>query len=164
MFKILLLIAITLFLSSCSESPKKQKITINLDSLIYDKKGEPLTGIMKGDFRGKKIEFEVVDGFKHGMFRTYYENGNLEMEGFINQNKNDSLWKYYYPEGQIESEGYFVNDKADGKWVWYYPSGKVRERAEYKKAKRNGKLIMYDEDGKIVSEKIFNDGIEVTSE
>ena len=164
MYKILPIIIVILFLSSCSESPKKEKVEIKLDSLIYDNDGNPLTGIMKGNFRERSIEFEVVNGRKHGAFRTYYESGKLEMEGRIKENKNDGLWKYYYYNGNVESEGNFTDDLVDGKWVWYYPSGKLREISEYKMGMRDGKLTMYDEDGKVISESMFENGIEVKSD
>jgi antitoxin component YwqK of YwqJK toxin-antitoxin module len=57
-----------------------------------------------------------------------------------------------------------VDDLVDGKWVWYYPSGKLRETSEYKMGMRDGKLTMYDEDGKVISESMFENGIEVKSD
>ncbi|RPI67702.1 MAG: toxin-antitoxin system YwqK family antitoxin [Ignavibacteriales bacterium] len=134
---------------------------IKLDSLVYDDNGNLYTGIMKGDVQGKYIEYEVINGRKHGSFKLYYQNGNPEIEGYMRDNINDSLWKYYYPDGTLELQGYFVNDSTDGEWLWYYPSGKIRETSVYKRGVRHGKLIMYDEDGKIISESLYDKGIEI---
>ncbi len=150
-----------LLLSSCSESPKKETIEIKFDTLIYDGKGKLFTGTKKGTVNGKTIEYDVVKGIKHGSFKIYNQNGNMEIEGQIKENKNDGLWKYYFPDGTLESEGNFVNDLVEGKWLWYYHSGNLKETAEYKNGLRDGKFIMYDEEGKIISEKLFEKGVEV---
>ena len=152
---------IFLLLVSCSESPKKEKIEIKFDSLIYDDNGKLFTGTKKGNVDGKAIEYEVVDGIKNGSFKTFYQNGNLEMKGQIENNKNTGKWSYYFEDGTLESEGNFEDDLVEGKWVWYYPSGKLKETADYKNGLRNGKLVMYDSQGKIDSEKIFEKGIEI---
>jgi len=157
----LIFIAAILFLISCSESPKKEKIEIKFDTLIHDDNGNLFTGTKKGTVNGKTIEYDVVSGVKHGSFKIYGQNGNIEIEGQIKENKNDGFWKYYYPDGTLESEGNFINDLVEGKWFWYYPSGKLKETAEYKNGLRNGKVIMYDEEGKIISEKLFEIGDEV---
>ncbi|OGU77030.1 MAG: hypothetical protein A2V93_12210 [Ignavibacteria bacterium RBG_16_34_14] len=163
-FLILSFIIPILLLSSCSESPKKEKIEIKFDSLIYDKNGNLFTGTKKGTVNGKTVEYDVFKGVKHGSFKIYGGNGNIEIEGQIKENKNDGLWKYYYPNGTLESEGNFVNDMVEGKWNWYYSSGKLKETAEYKNGLRNGKLIIYDEEGNIVSEKFFEKGTEVKND
>jgi len=154
-------IILILHFSSCSESPKKEKIEIKFDSLIYDENGNLFTGTKKGTVNGKTVEYDVVNGVKHGSFKIYSRNGNIEIEGQIKENKNDGLWKYYYPDGTLESEGYFINDLIEGEWAWYYTSGKLKETAEYKNGLRDGKVIMYDEEGKIISEKIFESGVDV---
>lgn len=157
----LFFILITLPLSSCSESPKKEPVEIKFDSLIYDDKGNLFTGLKKGTVNGKTIEYDVVKGIKHGTFKIFNQSGNIEVEGQIKQNKNEGLWKYYYPDGTLESEGNFINDIVEGKWSWYYTSGKIKETAEYKNGLREGKVINYDEDGKVTSEKDYEGGIEV---
>jgi antitoxin component YwqK of YwqJK toxin-antitoxin module len=151
-FNSILILLLVLFLFpfwiSCNNKEEKKSQKIVLDSLIYkDDSKELFTGRMKKKVGNKTIEYDVVNGRKHGNFMLYYETGKIEIEGTIENNKNAGLWRYYYPNGQIESEGYFKNDLVDGKWVWYYENGKVKEISEYIEGKRNGKSSLYDEKG-----------------
>jgi antitoxin component YwqK of YwqJK toxin-antitoxin module len=129
LLKLIIPVILLMFISACGNEPAKAEKIIGLhpDSLIYDETGKPFNGIIKDKLGNRTIEFEVVDGKKYGMFRAYFPNEQLEMEGEIINNKNEGTWKYYYPNGQLESEGKFVNDRADGEWNWYYPSGIKRE-------------------------------------
>ena len=44
----------------------------------------------------------IKDGLASGRHKAYYENGQLEQEGwFINDSAKD-LWKFYYENGQLE--------------------------------------------------------------
>jgi antitoxin component YwqK of YwqJK toxin-antitoxin module len=163
MSSLFLLILFSL-ITSCSESPKKETITIDHNDPIYDKDGKLFNGTKTGIVNGKKIEYEVKDGIKNGAFKTYFVNGNLEIDGQIEQNKNVGLWKYYYQDGTLESEGNFENDLVEGKWYWYYPSGKLKETSEYKLGLREGVNVMYDTSGNVTSKIIFEGGVEVKSE
>lgn len=154
-------LSVIVCLASCSESPKQKKTEIKFDAEIYDENGNLFTGTRKGTVGSKVIEYEVVNGKKHGSFKTYYENGNPEMEGQIKENKNEGLWKYYYENGTLESEGNFQDDRIEGKWYWYYPTGSLREISEYQDGVRNGKIIMYDSTGTVIEEKLYKDGSEV---
>ncbi|HSP87390.1 MAG TPA: toxin-antitoxin system YwqK family antitoxin [Ignavibacteriaceae bacterium] len=155
------ILVIVFIFPSCSESPKKKTVEVKFDAPIYDSTGNLFTGTKKETINGKTIEYDFVNGKKHGSFKIYYENGNLEMEGQIKENKNDGHWKYYYQDGTLESEGNFANDLIEGKWSWFYPTGKIKETAEYKNGLREGNTIVYDEDGKIISEKMYKMGDEV---
>ena len=42
-----------------------------------------------------------------GIFRGYYENGNLKEEGYYQDGKKKNLWKYYSEDGKIIKEEVF---------------------------------------------------------
>jgi antitoxin component YwqK of YwqJK toxin-antitoxin module len=141
---------------SCGQVPEqKTGITIK-DGLIFQQGDlKPFSGVVKDTVNGKIIEYEVVDGKKNGEFKTYFENGQLEMAGQIKENLNQGKWTYYYQSGQVESEGTFKDDLPDGKWKWFYENGNLKEEGIFVKGDREGRWVLYEADGKIKEEKMF---------
>jgi antitoxin component YwqK of YwqJK toxin-antitoxin module len=126
------------------------------DSLIYKKGSDkPFTGREKARIENKIIEYDVVDGLKHGDFRLYYESGKIEIKGQIDKNKNIGKWQYFYETGQIESEGNFVDNLPEGEWKWYYRTGELREQGMIKAGKRIGLWKQFDSSGNVIEEKEF---------
>ena len=114
---------------SCGDNVELTENDLEIrDNVIYERgKRIPFTGIERAQIDDKIIEYEIVDGVKHGSFKLYYENGNEEIIGRIENNTNTGKWIYFYESGKLESEGYFVEDMPEGRWVWYYDSGRIKE-------------------------------------
>ena len=126
------------------------------DTLIYKNGSDmPFTGREKARVQNKIIEYDIVDGIKHGDFRLYYESGNIEIKGQIDKNKNIGKWQYFYESGQIESEGNFVDDFPEGEWKWSYRLGALREQGNFKGGKRIGFWKQFDVSGNVIEEKEF---------
>lgn len=159
LIKLSLLISILLsmlFLSCGKEEIPKSSLIVK-DNLLY-KRGSniPFTGKERALVENKIIEYDVKDGFKHGEFRIFSEDGMLMMEGQLDSNRNFGKWQYFFPDGQLESEGYFVNDIPEGKWVWYYPGGVIKEEGNYQKGLRVGSWYQYSSNGNIIHENNFS--------
>ena len=154
---VIILLVIQLFALSCNKEDIPESRLEMRDTLIY-KKGEmvPFTGREKARVEDKIIEYDVVDGVRHGEFILYYESGNVEMKGQIEHNKNIGEWKYYYESGELESKGFFINDRPDGKWLWYYLSGNIKEEGSYSGGIRIGLWKQFDEQGIIIDQKEFS--------
>ena len=133
------------------EIPKSSLIVKN--NLLYKNGSDiPFTGREKALVENKIIEYDVKDGVKHGEFRIFSENGNIEIQGQLDSNRNVGKWQYFYADGQIESEGFFNLDRPNGKWIWNYPDGKRKEEGVYQNGNRVGMWLQYDNNGKIVFE------------
>lgn len=152
-----LLISITILSLSCGKEEIPKSTLVIKDNLLY-KQGSnvPFTGRERALVENKIIEYDVKDGYKHGEFRIFSEDGVLEMEGQTDSNRNVGKWKYFYSNGKIESEGNFVNDIPEGFWVWNYPDGKKKEEGYYKQGKRVGLWYVYDTVGNITLEKNYD--------
>jgi len=123
------------------------------DNVIYKiGSDKPFTGREKARVENKIIEYDIVEGIKHGDFILYYESGNIEIKGQIDQNKNFGKWQYFYESGQMESEGNFVDDLPEGEWKWYYRSGEIREAGSFNGGKRLGLWKQFDESGNVIEE------------
>jgi antitoxin component YwqK of YwqJK toxin-antitoxin module len=150
-FLLLTFAYLAVFLSSCSDSSKKNKEIITVDSIIY-KPGtkEPFTGTWQGNMDSMKIVFDVVNGKKEGKFESYYPNGKVLMSGNMKNNRNVGEWKYFYDNGNLESAGIFENDKPEGKWAWYYPDGTLRQTGYFIAGRRDSIWKSYDSSGSII--------------
>ena len=157
--KSILLFAIifSIFFYSCSEKDIPRSSLEIKDNLLY-KRGSniPFTGRERALVNNQIVEYDVKDGYKHGDFRIFSEDGILEIQGQLDSNRNVGKWQYYYHNGQIESEGYFVNDLPDGKWIWNYPDGKKKEIGVYLNGERIGMWYQFNNSGEIIFEKNYD--------
>ena len=67
-------------------------------------------------YKGGQLEMEInLNGQNnhHGLFRTWYENGQLKEEGNFKDNKTDGLWKEYTENGQLKKEINYKDGKLD---------------------------------------------------
>ena len=147
-----------LFLSTyCKEEYIPETSLEMRDTLIYRKGSDvPFNERKKAKVEDKIIEYDIVNGVRQGMFVIFYENGNTQMKGQLDNNMNVGKWQYFYESGEIESEGYFVNNQPEGKWIWYFTSGKLKEEGNIKQGRRIGKWKNFDENGNIIMEKEFS--------
>ena len=151
-----ILIFISIFsviIASCGKEEIPKSSLVIKDNLLYKRGSDvPFTGREKALINNKIVEYDVKDGFKHGEFKIYSENGNIEMQGQLDSNRNVGYWQYFFPDGKIESEGSFNLDNPNGKWIWNYPDGKRKEEGEYNNGVRVGKWYQFDNNGKITFE------------
>ena len=159
LYKLALLFVIissVLFYSCAKEEMPKSSLIIK-NNLLYKKNSNiPFTGRERALVNNKIIEYDVKDGFKHGDFRIFSEDGILELQGQLDSNRNVGKWQYYYPSGEIESEGYFVNNVADGKWSWYHRDGTLSEEGIFQNGIRVGMWYQYNTSGEIIFEKNYD--------
>ncbi|MBK9224030.1 MAG: membrane-binding protein [Flavobacterium sp.] len=52
---------------------------------------------------------------------------------------------YFFENGQIQQEGFFKNGKLEGKWVSYDLAGNRKSIGEYEKGARNGKWFFWND-------------------
>ena len=166
LFLLTLFLLSLIFISCVKEEIPKSSLIIKNNLLYKRDSNVPFTGREKAFVQGKIIEYEVKDGYKHGEFRIYNIDGELEISGQLDSNRNIGKWQYFHPNGAIESEGNFDFDLPVGKWFWYYPDGKKKEEGSYKKGKRVGIWYQYDRNGKVNWEKNFDleDSLDVSQD
>jgi hypothetical protein len=87
------------------------------------------------------VDFGPCDG--HGepdkYEKIYYDNGQLEIEGQLQDCAWDGLIKTYYATGELKSEELRENGRNHGKSTFYYPNGSVYTNEEYS----NGELMWF---------------------
>lgn len=122
----------------------------------------PYTGQIKDTVQDKIIEYYLIDGKKYGDFKVSRLNGTIEINGIMDDNKNEGVWNYYYPNGTLESRGTFYNDQLNGVWKWYFPNGKLKTVGYFLDNQKIGTWKFYDENSRLVQEISYrNDSIEL---
>ena len=125
-FIITLFALITSFTANAKEYNKNETKDCSQNAIVMlcDLEGEPITGVVK----------------------SYYDNGNLKLEGNFKDGKYEGLGKGYYENGNLKVEGNFKDGKEEGLEKRYYENGNLKGEINYK----DGKAVsgyMYDIDG-----------------
>ena len=79
--------------------------------------------------------------------KEYHENGQLKIEGEMVNGKRHGLWKSFYPDGKKWSETTFENGAKTGRTVTFYENGMMRYQGQYTNNERSGVWKFYNEEG-----------------
>lgn len=83
------------------------------ENTFYEDKllSTPFNGVVVDFFKGiLSWEFEVQDGFKTGIEKTYYETGELEIENETDHNTVHGLAIEYYKSGKVKSKSIVIRN------------------------------------------------------
>ncbi len=99
------------------------------------------------------------NGERHGAWKGHYENGQLRYEGVFNEGKETGLFKYYYNSGNLEKELLYIKDGVYAKVRIYYSNKKIKTLGEYCSKKRCGTWEYFDPLGNIVIRENYQNDI-----
>lgn len=89
------------------------------------------------------------NGVQDSLRIIYHANGNKQVEEYYADGKIGGVYKAYFETGQLEEEGgYDAESTMRGKWKYYYPSGKLKEVITFHNNVENGPFIQYHPNGK----------------
>ena len=95
--------------------------------------------------------------FSQTEYQTFtYPNGQISSEGILREGRPDGLWKTYYESGQLKSIGKRTEFLLDSTWVFLKENGDTSLVVNYKKDLKNGPRFTYSET-EIVMEPFVND-------
>ncbi len=101
-------------------------------------------------------------GVRHGPFKYYHENGQLQEEGNTSHGAKVGLWTSYHENGEKFLQGRYSdagNEVRVGQWVEWFDTGKLREEQTYDgNGQLNGPHRNYHEDGTKMAEWTDKDG------
>ena len=87
----------------------------------------PYTGWVKD---GNSALWQVEAGHQHGLFISWYKNGQKEKEGKFEDGSKEGLWTYWYENGQKEKEGKHKGDEIEGLWAFWLETGQKYNKLE----------------------------------
>ena len=95
-----------------------------------------------------------------GIFRQYYESGQLAQKGSYKKGLGQGEYIWYYEEGSIKQKAFYKNDKIEGIVTSFFPGGKIAQTVNYVNGKKEGELIEYYENGKVKEKRFYVNGKE----
>ncbi|MDR0368417.1 MAG: hypothetical protein LBH82_04675, partial [Bacteroidales bacterium] len=108
------------------------------------------------------------NGLKQGLWKFFWDNGNLQLEGVYQNNKKSGFFKYYDVNGNFQRIEKWENDiliedaretkKLDRK-VAYHPNGKLKTEAYFFKGTPDGIRREYSPEGNVIQGYMFKNGI-----
>ncbi len=84
---------------------------------------------------------------KQGIWKYYYESGEVKSKGAFKDNLKTGEWIFYYEDGKIEQRGKYNNDKPTGLWTWFYTNGNKWREENLVKGIEEGMITEYNKDG-----------------
>lgn len=93
---------------------------------------------------------EITEKFSNGkpqLVKTYLDKEKDSLTYFAQQ---------FYENGQIDCEGQINNKLEEGLWAWYWENGKIKDKAEFKDGKYINKRIHYYENGGLKEEEFLS--------
>ena len=113
-----------------------------------------LTGIKKEFFKGKnnepgkiKKEISYKNGAFDGLYKTYFESGEVAIEQFFKNGKKDGLCSYYYDSGKLFYTENYKEGVREGQIKRLFENGNTWIIERYKKGLKHGLWEEYYEDG-----------------
>ena len=95
---------------------------------------------------------------KQGVWKYYYENGDVKSQGVMKDNLKTGEWIFYYEDGKIEQRGKYNNDKPSGLWTWYYNNGNKWREENLIKGVEEGSITEYNKEGIVILKGEYVDG------
>ncbi len=127
-------------------------------STEYSRNGEILTkgAYIDGEKEGEWIYIvgdhtekgKYISGMENGVWKHFYENGNLKYEGNYIQGFPDGKHRFYYENEQLRKEQYYVMGIRESNWKKYDREGNLVMTITYKdnvETRVNGKRIKLPE-------------------
>jgi antitoxin component YwqK of YwqJK toxin-antitoxin module len=96
-----------------------------------------------------------------GVYKEYYPNGKLFVEGTYRRGRQNGEWKYYHDNGQLNRVANYKDGKPDGSRDVFRADGTLSAKRGFADGVRDGDWITYDKTGKTpVSEEHYVKGKE----
>lgn len=99
-----------------------------------------------------------ANDLKEGIWKFYYETGELQGTGKYTDDKKVGEWIFYYRDGKTEQKGKYSNNKPIGLWRWYYENGKLWREENFEAGKEEGSLVEFAEDTTTINRGEYVDG------
>ena len=73
-----------------------------------------------------------IDGVKDGLYRRWYENGQVEVERNFKDGKQNGYYRRWYGNDQLKVEGIYKNGKQEGIYREWHENGQIFVESNYK--------------------------------
>lgn len=92
---------------------------------------------------------------RNGKWKEFNKHGVLISEGHYKNDIKVGIWRTYYETGELAIEEFYVNGKLHGKFSAYHMNGVLMSHGSYKNNMREGYFYIYNEKGVLVQQMFF---------
>lgn len=146
--------------------PESEEDPIISKTVVYDNTQENAV-LTEFSQEGKKtLAMELNNETPHGMFQTFYANGQIMTMGEFQYGERNGTWKEYYSNGNLHlTQEYFVDEKHGPVHEWYnlqegQKDAQKKLEGNYFQGKKEGKWMEWYPNGSVASNKAFRYGLE----
>ncbi len=125
-----------------SETVKYEDL-VERDGLYYKKFSDvPFTGTSTGEKQGV-----LHNGKKHGLWKVYWDNGQLRQKAVYKDGILDGLWVSYFGDGKLYRKVNYKDGYESGPLTSYHYNGQLDCKGTYQKGKWEDLWMCYNRDG-----------------
>lgn len=95
-------------------------------------------------------------GKKHGIWKSWWENGNRWVEGQYTDGRKSGIWIERYDNGHVTSKGEYLGGRRTGKWTENYANGNRRTEGTYTAGRKTGTWKNWHSDGRAKQDETFD--------
>jgi antitoxin component YwqK of YwqJK toxin-antitoxin module len=85
--------------------------------------------------------------------KNYFENGQIESEGWTKNNQKVDYWFYYYENGNKKEEGHYLDNKKTKWWLSYDDKEVLQKKCQFANNQLEGICVIYKNGNIIRAEK-----------
>lgn len=125
---------------------------------LYYLNNEAYTGnyTVKYDNGNPKIEMNLLNGYKNGEAKVYFETGGLNEIRSYKQNLMDGTWLTFNNKNIKVAEALYLDGKKHGKWYIWNDEGILLYELEYTEGEKTGIWKNFDKEGNVISERSYS--------
>lgn len=86
---------------------------------------------------------------RHGEWTTWYPNGQEQLRGHFQNDKEDGVFVWWYPNGQKSAEGEYRAGQQQGTWVWWHTNGQKSSEGDYRDGDQIGRWTVWNDQGRV---------------
>ncbi len=98
------------------------------------------------------------DSNKQRVVKYYYDDGSIEAEIHVKNDRLNGPAKYYYSSGKLRELIPYVDGKLEGEGFDYYENGSLKFVRNFKDDYLHGRTIEYDENEQVINRTEYNNG------
>ncbi|MFM7618670.1 MAG: toxin-antitoxin system YwqK family antitoxin [Bacteroidota bacterium] len=77
------------------------------------------------------LEFRIKDGKRHGECLSFFQNGTRQSLNTYKEGMLNGDYRVWHENGELQIEGQYENNKEVGEWVFYDKDGNVKKTQKF---------------------------------
>jgi antitoxin component YwqK of YwqJK toxin-antitoxin module len=126
---------------------KVEEIPLGYTGIVYSCRNEKVV-----------VLHNYKNGKRDGLYKAWYENGQLSHELYFKLDMPDHLCRSWYENGKLKYEKKFKDGVLDGLFREWYENGQLQQENNYVMGKPEGLQRLWYENGELAKELYYKNG------